>query len=213
MDLGETVSAIVLLGLVVLGPATAICFGVASALSSRLRTELGKAIPAKRAAAGVVLYVALVVTVVFLGDFPNWGNRSPASVCLNNARTIGLACIGFAQEHDGRLPESFGMLLKEGYLNSTQTFFCPSTFNRLPADFPADYRAASLEALRGIDEASDYVLVKGGGPGESNERVLLYEKDPGHGSENWHNIVFSDGHVKLVKGLEFRELMAKERAR
>lgn len=208
MFLGEELCRYILPGLILLGLAAAIGLGAASAFSTRLRVLPGRVLPRRLATVGLVLYLAFIFAIVFLADFPNWGNRAPAAACLNNVRQVGLACLQYFHDHGDRSPESFGALLKEGYLNSAKVFFCPSKFSRLPGDFPADYQSAPPGALRVIDEASDYVLVKGVRPGEPDGRILIYEKDAVHGKKA-RVVFFADGHIKLVEEAAFRELMAK----
>ena len=206
MFLGETICLYVLLGLILFVPALAVAIGVASEFSGRVKTALARSISPRSGAVGVGLYLAFVLAIFFLADFTMWGNRTFGARCLNNVRQIGLACIAYADDHGDRYPESFAALLKEGYITTVEAFFCPATFSRPPADFPADFRSAPADALKAIDDASDYVLVKGV-PRADSSRILVYEKDAEHGDDR--TIFFAEGHVAMVGEVEFRDTMAK----
>jgi len=176
-------------------------------------------------ALGVALFFPLLVSST---------GHPPADYCLHNIRMLGLSLIQYAVDHEGRLPDSFGDLLKQGYLTTTRCFICPSSSAKVPADFPWDYKSADVKVLSTADNWSSYAIVKGVTLEGKLKLVILYEKTPAHlyrevrhlASSWWGRrfgkfpddtpgrfCAFSDGHVEWLPEAKFQERMKKQRPR
>lgn len=135
-----------------------------------------------------------------------------ATASLNNVRQIGLAMFQYAGDHDDAFPDSFAVLLKEGYLNSSKVFLAPNSGTRLPADFPAgDFPNADLEKLKAIDAVSDYEMVKGITHADDAEFIVVYEKRSFY--RGMRTCFFNDGHVQSMPERQFQRTMADQTAK
>jgi len=101
--------------------------------------------------------------------------------CLNNLHQIGLSLINYSTDHDQRLPDlvdpngnivravaedgtvsseparsAFALLLQGRYLSTAEVFICPSTRDRIPEDFPVDFRRVELRELILPEDACSY---------------------------------------------------------
>ena len=130
--------------------------------------------------------------------------------CMNNMRQLGLGLIGYALDHDGKYPESPGVLLQNRYSPGTGQFLCRSTGHTIPADFAREadnhLKSLPLDFLNRIEEFSDYCLVKGLRHTGDGDLVVLYEK-PGAHKGVGRNVFFDDGHLKWYPEAEFERLM------
>ena len=167
------------------------------------------------AALAIILAVALAAFIV-LPMFAPWPFGPPPARrahCLNNIRQVGLAMLVHAQDHHDRYPETFGVLLKEGYLTSTKVFVCPSSGTKVPEDFPSEnFKDVDLNVLDRVDEWSDYVMVHGVTPDSPRDFILLHEKRGSHNGEGG-NCFFNDGVTQWLSEAEFREQMKAQQAR
>ena len=211
-SLGESGTCIVLVLLLLVIPVVAGIVAFAGSTRWRRGALLTGTVTPVRATVIVAAYIALIIAVVVVSDCLNWGNYSWRMACLTNIRHVGMACRQYADDHEGRYPASFGALLKEGYLTTTTVFFCPSILTEPPADFPADFKAAPLDALNRIDEASDYVLLHGVDGHTDNDVIVVYERDGAHEGEG-RSVFFADGHVRWQNEPKFQDLMRNQRER
>ena len=133
--------------------------------------------------------------------------------CMNNIRQIGLAMFQYAGDHDGRFPDSFGALLKEGYLTTAKVFICPSSGNKVPEDFPSEsFEEADLSVLNRVDEWTDYVMVRGITHADPALFIVIHEKWGSHEGEGT-NCFFNDGHVKWYPREAFEKLLSEQQAK
>ena len=130
------------------------------------------------------------------------------AACMNNTRQLMLALRRYAMDHNDNYPDSFGDLLKKGYITTTKVFFCPSSGHSIPADFPTDFKDADLAELRKIDELSDYLMVPYATASFPPSFVVVYEKDNHRGEGR--NLGFNDGHVDWQTGEELRETITRQ---
>ncbi len=214
MLLGERVTGWVLLALFVLGPGGAIAVFIAGSASPRLKAVLSRGIRPGRAAIIVLLHAAVLLGLAFTADVPMRGHRAPGAVCQGNVIILDVVLRQYAADHDGRFPDSLGALLKEPYLSTAKVFFCPAQWSVVPEGLPKDWKDAGPDAFKVLEDASDYVLVKGlrrDDPGDPAERVLLYEKPPGHGAGC--AVIFVDGRGRIVSEAKLRQMLAEHSAR
>jgi len=166
--------------------------------------------------------VAALVVVAFI-IFLYWLFYSPPedaahrTECMNNVRQIGLAMMQYAGEHEGKFPESFGVLLKENYLITAKVFLCPSTGKRLPPEgFPVPdektyFSTYDLATLSTVDHWADYVIVKGITLNSPAESILLHDRSAEDHKGEGRNCFFVDGHVHWHNEPDFQERMTRQR--
>jgi len=155
--------------------------------------------------------------------------------CLNNLHQVGLSLINYSIDHDGAFPNlvdatgrevhavaddgtisteparsAFAILLKRGYLTAAQALICPSSRDRVPAGFPADFAGADLQTLilpeNGVSygwdptktRASDAVCALASDKPEAS--VNHDDGDPAGNSpchrKAGQNVLYNDGHVR-----------------
>ncbi len=134
--------------------------------------------------------------------------------CMNNIRQIGLAMFQYAGDHDDKFPDSFGVLLHDGYLTTPKVFLCPSS--RRVYNFPdklLDFKNADVKDLdKALEPFLSYVRVSGIDHTADAETIILYEKDGAHTREG-RNCFFNDGHVEWVWEDRFQLIRAEQKKR
>lgn len=130
-----------------------------------------------------------------------------------NAREIGLAMIMYASDHDGRYPESFGVLLKEGYLIAPRTFINDFSGSRVPTDFPEWRRLkqADLSVLNRVHQFGDYAMVKGLRHSDDPNSVLVYESRQIY--KGLRGCFFNDGSLHWIPEEQFQKRMKAQEAK
>jgi len=145
---------------------------------------------------GVFIFIILGAVGLLSLDVARGPTPAYRTSCMNNVRQIGLAMYQYAEEHDGKFPDSFGALLKGQYLTTAKVFICPSSGHSIPEDFPGPpFDNVDLSVLKRVDEWSDYVLVRGVTPRSPRDFIVIHEKWGSH-KEEGGNILFNHGHVK-----------------
>ena len=126
----------------------------------------------------LVLVVGVVGCLMLLQ--PSAQNREYARtlVCASNLKALGRAIAVYAQEHDGRIPNSFDEM--SNYLASASLLICPSTKDRTHW---------SYEFTGGTNVW-----------GVSSNIVVLRETEPKHYSRR--HVLFDDGSVLLNTTVE-----------
>lgn len=131
----------------------------------------------------IALASAVVVTVYARGRL-----LSKRTLCLNNARNLGIALHLYAQDHDGFFPpEEPGLSVLEIYVVNRDVFRCPTVSHRKgsPEAFPIDFIYR---------------------PGLSNQdppnEPVLADDQPRH--EGGANVLTVDGSVQWWPAAEWR---------
>ena len=166
-------------------------------------------------------YVALAVIAGFVAAIVYFGGYRPPheaarrASCLNNIRQIGLAMQQYAEMHDGRCPDSFEILLKEGYLITTKVFRCPSSDDEFADEgYPKDLKNATLAELKLPEGNCSYTMIGGLKKGDlPDDFMLVYDKSAENHKGEGRNVFFNDGHVKWLTEEEFQERMKEQEAR
>jgi prepilin-type processing-associated H-X9-DG protein len=96
-----------------------------------------------------------------------------SALCVENVHQIGLACLTYAEKHEGNLPRRFDDL--KPYVTNTKIFICPQA---------TDTNRYSYE----------FVGVTNKWNGNAN-LTILREIEPRHGGKR--TFLFDDGHVEL----------------
>ena len=159
-----------------------------------------------------VLVIGGFVALIFLMPPPVAQPASRRTTCMNNVRQIGLAMQMYADEHEGKYPDTYEVLLKEACLTTTKVFICPSTHDRIPGEgYPEDFREATLEQLKLAPENCSYTMVGGLKRDDlPDDFILVHDKSADNHKGEGRNCFFNDGHSKWLIEEEFQEQMKKQ---
>ena len=160
----------------------------------------------------------LVVTLLCLAAFAavlawvvpaidkRWGTKD---VCP--LRMIGMSMKAYAGDHDGKFPESFGVMLKEGYLTIPRTFVNRHSGSRVPDNFPGydEVKDADLAMLHQVHDFGDYALARYVSNHSPADAIIVYERRVIY--DGVRGCFFNDGHVEWISEDEFqRQIEAQE---
>ncbi len=155
-------------------------------------------------AAGLVSFVTLAVTrrhgwpntlglvlAIFpvpIFTIPDLGaaEETRQSVCANNLKQVGSACLLYAKDHGGSFPAEPALLLGD-FLVDGQPFVCPSRLEQLK-----EIRGGA--DLRSLPEAHSYVYAAGLGKDDPAEYVLAFDEEWNHYGIRV-NVLHVDGRV------------------
>ena len=124
---------------------------------------------------------------------------------MSNLRQIGMACMLYANENNGKYPPDLGTLLKTQDIVAA-AFISP----RGRGEVPAEVRAMKAEQqAEWINQNADYVYL---GKGKNNtmhaDEVLAYEKLE-IGGRQGSNFLYGDGHVEWLQGFMAQDMVSK----
>jgi prepilin-type processing-associated H-X9-DG protein len=137
---------------------------------------------------GVLLLLALIGNGWSSHAYRPAANRIK---CASNLRQIGQATMLYANDHQGRYPDTIGELMEEDI--TTAVFICPGS-NDEPAAAAATTQATAANIHSG-GHLSYIYLAKGlTNTGQTN-LVLVYEPLSNHQNRGM-NVLFGDGHVE-----------------
>jgi prepilin-type processing-associated H-X9-DG protein len=145
------------------------------------------------AGASVVIGEASLMTSILLPSLNKARETANRAKCASNEHQMGLGLLLYANEHNGKLPDDLGTLVKEEQL-SPAVFICPSGNNELPANLAT---MTPDEQAAWVNEHADYIyLGKGHKQDEVGaDRVVIYEKDGAHQNDGM-NLLYGDGHAE-----------------
>ena len=128
-------------------------------------------------------------------------------------RGIGLALFQYAGDHDDKFPESFGVLLKEGYVTVPRVFVNPYSGSKVPADFPGyeHLKDADLATLNRVHDFGDYALARGVSHAEDWDAIVVYEKRVIY--RGTRGCFFNDGHTQWIPEAEFQKRLKAQQAK
>jgi len=110
------------------------------------------------------------------------------AACANNLKQFGLGCKMYAAEHNGRFPDTLEAVYPE-YIPDQNCLRCPGA-TRPPATAADAAKLSDYEMVSGLTEKS---------PANS---VLIREKSAANHTPAGRNILFVDGHVEFIAGLQ-----------
>lgn len=130
----------------------------------------------------------ILIQVALMGLVPRFvGARQKAQAvgCTHNLRQLAMACMMYAEDHDGVLPAKLSDLYPDYVGNTTSVFVCPV------------HKGKEI-SVEDIDAKSDYELkIPGAKLGEINDparTIMILEKEPNH--RGGRNAAYADGHVE-----------------
>ena len=157
----------------------------------------------------LLLGQSALMTSVLLPSLSKARETANRVKCGSNLRQIGMGCLIYANDHNGKLPPDQGTLLKEADL-TLPVFLCPSGNTTVPPEV----LAGNLDAkATWVNQHSDYVYL-GAGKTQATanaETVIAYEKDNHH--NDGMNMLFGDGHVEYLHTFEAQRRLADQKAK
>jgi len=201
-------TSVAFIALLFVGPLAALLAGLAVALWRGRRIR----VPRFAAVCVVLLYLAAIAASLQITQVLE-PPKAYRVACLNNIWQIGRSMILYADDHEGRYPESFGILLKEEYLTTARVFVCPASGREVPEAFrDVDFKNLDLSLLRRVDEWSDYVQVSGLTRSSPGDFILIHERYGSHEGEGT-NCAFNDGSARWLLEAEFQKRMKAQEAK
>jgi competence protein ComGC len=122
------------------------------------------------------IFVVPMVVAITLPAVTTARQQAYTAASMNNAKQISVACQAYAMEHDGRIPESLNVLVKEGYLTADAL--------RNPRDRESTEPGYRLVYQGRMQDAAD-----------SSTQPLVIEVTAG---PRGRVVGFLDGHVDIV---------------
>ena len=149
---------------------------------------------ASRARTGTVL-AGVELGIVFLAAIalPGMcGSREASNrvKCASNLRQIGIACLMYANAHEGHFPPSIDVIIREEDM-SAECFVCPSS------DEDRAMGATTDEVIRHLHEPHhvSYTYIGSNLTNTaSSETVIAYENVKNH-RDSGMSVLYADGHV------------------
>ena len=144
-------------------------------------------------------WIALGVMIFLLATLfmPGWGGYATEGAnrvqCGSHLREIGQAIMLYANEHQGRYPNTFGELLEEDI--TSFAFVCSSSNDTAAAAGPTTQ--ASAANLHAGGHLSYIYLGKGITGVPPAKMVIAYEPLANHNNKGM-NVLFGDGHVAFI---------------
>jgi hypothetical protein len=127
------------------------------------------------------------------------GGRANRAKCSNNLRQITLACLMYANSHDGRFPDDLQALLASEEITG-DVFVCPAGMKER-----APYTRPAMPPEQFHRDHCDYVyLGRGVTTAAGAERPVAYEPLANHDGQGL-NVAYADAHVDWLD----REAAAK----
>jgi prepilin-type processing-associated H-X9-DG protein len=118
----------------------------------------------------VIIAVLAVLGALLIPVTDNKPMRSPRRNCVNNLRTIGIACQLWANDHNGKYPMEISVtnggtmeladvknvwqtfLVMSNEINHAKILYCPADIGRVPAtNFNADFGNANISYFIALD--------------------------------------------------------------
>jgi prepilin-type processing-associated H-X9-DG protein len=146
----------------------------------------------------VAVLFALPMVAVLLPSLNRARETANRVQCASHLRQIGQAMMLYANENNGKFPDSPDKLVTDESLPLT-AFLCPST---------TDTPAPNAAGLTSGGHDSYVYLGKGLTSGVGGHAVLAYEATSNHGGTG-SNFLFGDGHVAFVPAAAATQMIAQ----
>jgi prepilin-type processing-associated H-X9-DG protein len=139
------------------------------------------------ASAGGSIAGGAIAAAVMLPALAKAKDQSQRVVSMNNLKQIGLACMMYANDHNGEFPPNLEVLVKDGHLT--------------------DKILVSPRKPTGHSGPS-YIYIAGQKTSSPIENILAYE-DPSFAKDGKRIALFLDGHVEALEPGRFQEVLKK----
>ena len=138
----------------------------------------------------VIIVIIAIAAMVFLPALSASREKDRNVTSINNLKQIGLACLKYASEHGGKLPEDLQELYKEKYITDVRIFRSPYDRNPKTAKVNNSYSNPSN------NYRISYTYYPGhynNEPGDMSKIIIAEDNDaPPH--FRW--VLCLDGHVE-----------------
>jgi hypothetical protein len=131
-------------------------------------------------------------------------SRANRVLCASHLRQIGLACLMYANDHDGRFPDDFKTVLLNEDI-TTEVFVCPATSDERAIDTTPE---ATANALEKAGHCSYLYFGKGLTDKANAATVLAIEPLQNH-HDDGINVLYTDDHVEWLDRPAAGELLLK----
>lgn len=139
--------------------------------------------------AGAVLVLVLFLLVLFaLEDTRQEVRRT---LCVHNMKMLAMALDQYAEEHEGRLPDSISELYPK-YIYEMEVFICPEVQRQCRRERGLTHPFSQEPSPDEIDRLSSYILVPDLSAGDDADTVLAFEKEDNH-SGMGRSVLYLDG--------------------
>lgn len=174
----------------------AIIFGIVGLIKSKKDPfTIGRGL----SIAGIFISSAFIILFIVV-DIRQERYHSGAS-CIANIKQIGLACFAYSHDNNGFFPSEGLDILYPKYFANKKFFVCPQAVHSM--------KAIDLESPQA--QAIGYDYIKGLEADDDPNLVLAYDNIPRHGDKikRKRNVVFVDGHAKVMNEAEFQHEFEK----
>jgi prepilin-type processing-associated H-X9-DG protein len=117
--------------------------------------------------------------------------------CATNLRQVGMACMMYANENKGQLPDTIDLILTTQDVTSS-VFVCPSAGHTPAPGATAQAQAANLTPGKHLSYAYVGKGLNTVSTTNASMTVVAYESPSNHGGDGG-NFLFLDGHVEYLK--------------
>lgn len=140
----------------------------------------------------VALLTAVLITRSIVERKKERARRTHCASCL---RQLAKGCIMYSMDYGGPFPTNWSSVAQK-YIHAGKLFNCKSD--------PASYH----DSIEGVDDWSDFVLVRGIMTDDPPDTILAYEPLSNHRGVG-ANVVTKDVEARWVSSAEFRQLKDK----
>jgi len=130
-----------------------------------------------------VVGAAAIGTSIMLPSLAKARQTAKSAVSASNLRGIGVACMIYANDHDGQFPDSFDALLDSGMITEKML--------QSPSDYP--------------DPGVSYIYIAGQNESGDPRNVVAYERL--YDGLEATNVLFADTHVEQMSIEQFKQAL------
>jgi hypothetical protein len=148
----------------------------------------------------LVVGSALVLALGFFlfSELQDARESARRTVCVHHLKFVAMALKMYAEEHEGRYPDSLSALYPE-YLHELEALICPKVQGKHHGrgGTPQPPFTSDDPTPAEIDARCSYAYVPGLSPGSDKDTVIAYEKEDNHLGTG-RSILYVDGRAFWV---------------